>query len=116
MMRRFVAVVGGMALATACSGLPEGSPAALYADRCARCHGRDMRGKPTAPPLVDLDRHWTGDGLIRYLRDPGTARRGDARLESQSARYLIDMPAYDELTDEQLEKLAAYLLDETGAR
>lgn len=115
-MRRLVVAVGLVTVGGGCSGPAEDSPGALYRHRCARCHGSDLEGTPTAPSLQDLKRHWNPDTLARYLGDPEVVRRGDARLEAQSARYLIDMPAYDELSAGEMNGLVEFLLSQDGAR
>lgn len=79
---------------------------------CGTCHGEDATGSPKGPSLLGLSTHWRREMLIRYLKDPVSARAADERLEQLSKRYSpISMPAFDGLDETQIEILADYLLE-----
>jgi len=60
---------------------------------CHRCHGPDLAGTHKGPALADLDRHWTRDGLVDFLREPSATQA--PRLQALSERYAPPvMPAY----------------------
>ncbi len=84
-----------------------GAPA-LYTERCSSCHGDAGRGDGLAgrsldpPPRDFADRRWqasTTDDRIRFVIRHG----GDAAGLSES------MAAHDDLSDEQLDALVAYI-------
>lgn len=110
-----VAAAAAVWAALACQGGPADPPprGGIYARLgCAGCHGPRGQGGPAAPPLGDLSRHWEGERLLGYLRDPDTVKAGDARLVALSGRYPLRMPAVRAATDDELRELARELLAE----
>ena len=77
---------------------------------CAQCHGSSGEGKPTAPQLRDLDSDWTKEQLVEYLRNPAQYAETDERLKKQAEQYPTMMPNYNYISDDDLAKLAEYLL------
>lgn len=77
---------------------------------CGSCHGARREGRRTAPPLLDLDRHWDQGSLEAYLQDPSGVTRRTPRLRFLSERYIADMPHPPGASQTDLATLAAYLL------
>ena len=71
-----VLLAASLVVVGACSGAGEAaddsSPGRkVYVQAgCGGCHGADLQGLQTAPPLVDLAAHWDQASLTAYLRDP----------------------------------------------
>ncbi len=107
------AAVAVLALA-ACgaSGPPPGSPEALYIDLgCAKCHGDAREGQRSGPPLVKIADHWNEDDLLEYLKSPRTFVEANPRLAYLDEQYPIAMPAYATTSEEDLKKLADFILN-----
>jgi hypothetical protein len=81
---------------------------------CAGCHGPRGEGTPGAPALDRLRRHWDGERLAAYLRDPEAVKRGDPRLTAQAGSFQLVMPAVKGATDGELRELARELLADAG--
>ena len=108
-----VAAVALLTLA-ACgaSGPPAGSAEALYIDLgCAKCHGDNREGQRSGPPLVKIADHWDESELLEYLKSPKTFVENNPRLSYLGEQYPIAMPAYAETGDEDLRKLADFILN-----
>ena len=108
--------VGALALLAiaACgpSGPPAGSPEALYVDLgCAKCHGDNREGQRSGPALIKIADHWNEDELLEYLRSPRTFVESNPRLSYLDEQYPIAMPAYASTNEEDLRKLAEYILN-----
>lgn len=84
--------------------------AELFLANCARCHGRAGEGSFMAPELSRVAEHWDVERLGRYLRDPEKVIAEDPRLLEQGRRYSQRMPAFPQLTPEQREKVAEWVL------
>ena len=112
-----VLLAASLVVVGACSGAGEASDdsspgRAVYVQAgCGGCHGADLQGLQTAPPLVDLAAHWSQASLSAYLRDPATERAGNPQLQYRAEAYAAEMPAFQG-TDEELAELVDYLLAE----
>ena len=107
-----VAAVACVTLA-ACgaSGPAPGTPEALYVDLgCAKCHGDSREGQRSGPPLNELADRWTEDSLLEYFNDPKAVMESNPRLKYMAENFPIVMPAYPDTTEEDLRKLAQYIL------
>ena len=94
------------------SGPPSGSPEALYIDLgCAKCHGDNREGQRSGPPLVKIADHWDEADLLEYMRSPRTYVEANPRLSYLDEQYPIAMPAYDTTSEEDLKKLANFILN-----
>ena len=62
------------------------------------------------PPLLDLERHYSEDDLVAYLRDPAGVQKSSPRLQALSGEYPQRMPPMPEPDEESLRLLAHYLL------
>lgn len=94
------------------SGPPPGSPEALYIDLgCAKCHGDNREGQRSGPPLVKIVDHWNESELLEYLKSPKTFVETNPRLSYLDEQYPIAMPAYATSSEEDLRKLAEYILN-----
>lgn len=107
---------GALALLTfaACgaSGPPAGSPEALYIDLgCAKCHGDDRQGQRSGPALVKIADHWNESELLEYLKNPKSFVEANPRLSYLDEQYPIAMPAYAATNEEDLKKLADFILN-----
>ncbi|MDZ7303724.1 MAG: cytochrome c [candidate division KSB1 bacterium] len=80
---------------------------------CGTCHGENGAGSSQGPSLLGLAAYWRRNTLIRYLKDPASARASEARLQQLSRRYYpISMPAFDGLDSTQIGMLADHLLQQ----
>jgi cytochrome c551/c552 len=93
------------------SGPPSGTPEALYVDLgCAKCHGDDRGGQRSGPPLNTLADRWTEDSLLEYFADPKAVMENNPRLKYMAEDFPIVMPAYPDTSQEDLRKLAQFIL------
>lgn len=108
-----VAAVAVLTLvACGASGPEPGSPEALYIDLgCAKCHGNDRQGQRSGPPLVRIRDHWDEAGLLEYLKSPKTFVKANPRLSYLDEQFPIAMPSYGTTDEEQLRRLAEYILN-----
>ena len=107
-----VGTVAALALA-ACgaAGPAPGTPEALYVDLgCAKCHGENREGQRSGPPLDALADRWTEASLLEYFADPKAVMESNPRLKYMAEDYPIVMPGYPDTTEEDLRKLAQYIL------
>jgi cytochrome c553 len=111
-MRRLAACLGAAALLAAGACGP-GTPEDLYVRLgCPRCHGQDLRGNRYGPPLTGLDALWDSSGdLVAYLRDPQSVVVGEPRLQAARKEYGLMMLPVTRASDQEIEQLAAWLLD-----
>jgi cytochrome c2 len=110
-----VFAVGAVAIlvlaACGVTGPKAGTPEALYVDLgCAKCHGDTREGQRSGPPLVKIIDHWDEDSLLEYLRSPKVFVQSNPRLSYLDEQYPIAMPAYPDTAEEDLRKLAQYIL------
>lgn len=82
----------------------------VHGSFCVQCHGDDLNGTTTGPPLQNLARHWTEESLAEYLRDPSAAIEKNPRLQRLHDRYQTLMPTFD-MDEETRRGIARYLLD-----
>jgi mono/diheme cytochrome c family protein len=83
-----------LVVSPACGGGDPGgptTPASLYADNCASCHGADARGTPGRP---DIHCHRSIHDVVRRGRTGGAE----------------DMPAFPDLSDEAVSHIQGHLL------
>lgn len=93
------------------SGPKAGTPEALYVDMgCAKCHGANREGQRSGPPLIALADHWQEESLLQYLADPKGVMEQNPRLKYMAEAFPIMMPAYPDTSEEDLRKLAQYIL------
>jgi len=94
------------------SGPEAGTPEALYVDLgCAKCHGDNREGQRSGPPLVKIIDHWDKDSLLEYLKSPKTFVQSNPRLLYLNEQYPIAMPAYGTTDEQDLRKLADFILN-----
>ena len=107
-----VAAVAGVTLvACGASGPAPGTPEALYADLgCAKCHGNNREGQRSGPPLNALTDRWTEESLLEYFADPKAVMENNPRLKYVAENFPIVMPAYPDTSEEDLRKLAQFIL------
>ena len=111
-----VFAVGAVAVLTlaACgaSGPKAGTPEALYDDLgCAKSHGDNREGQRSGPPLIKIIDHWDEASLLEYLKSPKTFVESNPRLSYLDEQYPIAMPAYPDTNEEDLRKLAQFILN-----
>jgi cytochrome c553 len=108
----FAVAVALVLAACGASGPTPGTPEALYADLgCAKCHGANREGQRSGPPLIGLADHWQEESLLEYLRSPKTFVQSNPRLSYLDEQYPIAMPAYGTTDEEDLRKLADFILN-----
>ena len=110
-----VAVLGMAAIILAACGSPgpsAGTAEALYIDLgCAKCHGDNREGQRSGPPLIKIGDHWNEGELLEYLKSPKTFVETNPRLSYLDEQYPIAMPAYADTSEEDLRKLADFMLN-----
>ena len=83
---------------------------ALFDDGgCAVCHGDAGEELDSGPPLTGLAEYWDVERLAAYVRDPSEFRQAPRDLDA-GVEYEAEMPAYDYLSEEELQLLARWLL------
>ena len=93
------------------TGPKAGSPEALYVDLgCAKCHGENREGQRSGPPLVALTDRWQEESLLEYFKDPKAIMEENPRLKYMAENFSIVMPAYPDTSEEDLRKLAQFIL------
>jgi cytochrome c len=101
-----------------CSGPaePVEEGARLYAELgCAKCHGEQLEGKRTAPPLLGLAEHWDAEGLTRFVLDPVSFEPVPARIREIREATPLRMPPLANADDAQVATLIDYLLRQEKA-
>jgi len=101
------------ALAACGAPAPEpGSPEALYVNLgCAKCHGDNKEGLRSGPPLDTLQDRWQEESLVEYFKDPKAVMEATPRLKYMAESYPIVMPGFPDTNDEDLRRLAQFILD-----
>jgi mono/diheme cytochrome c family protein len=85
----------------------------VHGSLCVQCHGDNLHGTATGPPLSDLDQHWTEAKLVVYLQNPRVYIETDERLQALRRKYKTEMPAF--VMNEQTRRaVARYLLTATA--
>jgi len=114
--RGLLALVSALGcVASACSLRQDPPPGASGAEiyrlqNCANCHGDRGEGTSRGTALRELGLHWTRDDLADFLADPDVVLTRDARLQAQRRPFSGAMSRYDNLTQDERERLAEYLL------
>ena len=107
-------VAATMLIVVAC-GAPApktGSPEALYINLgCAKCHGDNLQGQRSGPPLDALEDRWKEESLLEYFNDPKAVMEVNPRLKYMAESYPIVMPGYPDTSEEDLRKLAKFILE-----
>jgi len=77
---------------------------------CYNCHGNDLAGTTSGPSLVGINKFWSRDQLINYLRNPNSFMSSE-RFQDYKAKYPnVIMPSYTNIDVKDLGKIAEYLL------
>jgi len=101
-------------LVVAACGTPApkaGSPEALYINLgCAKCHGDNREGQRSGPPLDALEDRWQEESLLEYFTDPKAVMEVNPRLKYMAESYPIVMPGYPDTSEEDLRKLAKFIV------
>ena len=110
-----VFAVGAVAIlvlaACGVTGPKAGSPEALYVDLgCAKCHGNNREGQRSGPQLNALTDRWQEESLLEYFMDPKAVMENNPRLKYMAEGFPIVMPAYPDTSEEDLRKLAQFIL------
>lgn len=82
----------------------------LASNRCYVCHGRDLNGSGMAPSLAKVGENWKKPSLVSYFQNP-TAFLNNQRMAALKDQYNRSMPAFENLSQEELNALADYLLN-----
>lgn len=108
-------VMAATFLIVAACGAPApkaGSPEALYISLgCAKCHGENRQGQRSGPPLDALEDRWQEESLVEYFSNPKAVMEDNPRLKYMAESYPIVMPSYPDASDEDLRKLAKFILE-----
>jgi mono/diheme cytochrome c family protein len=111
---RFPSLILALAMATGATAEDATAGLALYAERCASCHGAQLEGQPDwmvrkpdgklpAPPHDETGHTWhhSDRQLLQIVRDG---------LGSIAPGYATDMPAFGEaLSDDDILAILEYL-------
>ncbi len=81
----------------------------LANNRCYICHGRDLSGTGMGPSLAHVKDNWKKPSLISYFQNP-QAFLNNQRMVALKDQYNRNMPAFENLSQEELNALADYLL------
>jgi cytochrome c2 len=82
----------------------------LANNRCFICHGVDLAGSGMGPSLAEVGDNWNQENLVSYLKNPA-AFLGDQRMVVLKEKYNRDMPALQNLSEEELNVLAEHLIN-----
>lgn len=77
---------------------------------CASCHGENLEGLGIAPPLLGLSALWSRDELGAFLGDPDRFLEQVERLQQLDFDYSSSMPKYSNLSLDERDRLAGFLL------
>ncbi len=77
--------------------------------KCTSCHGQDFKGSAKGPSLIGVNKYWSRDQLINYLRNPESYANGD-RFKKYMEKYKSFMPSFEEIDVKVLGRIADYLL------
>jgi len=77
--------------------------------RCISCHGSDFKGTPKGPSIIGVQKYWSKDELINYLRNPMSYGKGN-RFEDYKKKYKSFMPSFDQTDTKTLGRIAEYVL------
>lgn len=89
---------------------PGASGSQIYAaSGCIACHGEDRKGSSRGPSLHDLSGNWSQPDLAAYLASPSTWIEQDPRMQKLDQSYNASMPAFDNLSEAERTRLAAWL-------
>jgi cytochrome c553 len=79
---------------------------------CNGCHGVDLTGTRQAPSLANIQENWSKDKLINYLRNPESFMDGE-RFKAYRQKYPgAMMPSFNNISVQELGKIAEYLLNQ----
>lgn len=81
----------------------------LANNKCYVCHGRDLNGSGMGPSLANLSKNWKAENLASYLENP-KAFLNNPRMAILKDKFGTEMPAAKDLTSEELNALAEYLI------
>jgi cytochrome c551/c552 len=82
----------------------------LGSNRCFTCHGKDLNGTGMGPSLAKVGDNWKKVSLVSYFQNP-KAFLNNTRMAVLKEQYNRDMPAQEQMTMEELEAVAEYLLN-----
>lgn len=79
---------------------------------CPACHGDLGEGiEEVAPPLRDFAPYWTAERLSTYLLSPDYFRKQNPDFDGRRAiEYEIEMPSYEETSEEERMLLGRWLM------
>jgi len=78
--------------------------------KCTSCHGGDLKGTAKGPSIVGVQKYWSRDQLINYLRNP-KSYSGEDRFKEYMKKYNSFMPSFEEIDVKELGKIADYILN-----
>jgi hypothetical protein len=77
---------------------------------CYNCHGADLAGTLKGPNLAGINKYWSRDQLINYLRNPNSFMSSERFRDYQKRYPDVIMPSYNNIDVKDLGKIAEYLL------
>ncbi len=82
----------------------------MQSQKCFQCHGSNLNGSEKGPSLFGIQKYWSRDALINYLRNP-SSYASDKRFEEYKKHYKEFMPSFEEVDTKKLGKIADYILN-----
>ena len=81
-------------------------------ETCTVCHGEMAEGIEGAGPTLEaLAPYWDAERVVAYLKDPEGFRAANPDFEERrDEQFDLEMPAFDHLSEEQLQLIAAWLM------
>lgn len=76
---------------------------------CVTCHGSNLKGTELAPTLFNVNKNYSREKLINYLRNP-VSFMDSKRFQEFKKVYKTLMPAFNNKDVKELGKIADYLL------
>ncbi len=77
---------------------------------CSSCHGATGTGGSLGPPLKGIGQYWDRESMTNFLVDPKETLASDPRLSKLDDAFKTDMRPFSELTRDQLERIADFVL------
>lgn len=81
----------------------------FHSKSCILCHGENADGTPQGPKLRNLEKRYSREQLVEYLKDPDAFREKN-RFPKLSRTYPAMMPRYGYLEEAELHTLVDYVL------
>ncbi|MBI9072871.1 MAG: cytochrome c [Melioribacteraceae bacterium] len=82
----------------------------MASNRCFMCHTKSLAGSGAGPDIRTVSENWEKEDLVKYLKNPKDFA-DDLRLAELRSKYRSPMTGVNNLTDEEITRIADYLLN-----